>query len=181
VDYFLNNFGTNIKLTVIAGVVSFTAACLVAIRQRRRGRPALGPAARVLTVGSVAMIVTATTSNGFGSGGGFEWTIGDSGLGSWRTDLGAFPETIQSVLLVGNVALYVPLGFFALFGWRRENPLVVLATCLAVSAIIEALQTSVLRGVGSADDFILNAIGMVTGWILGSVAVRLMSFTHDAR
>ena len=45
---------------------------------------------------------------------------------------------------------------------------------IVVPAVVEGSQVFVLQGVGSTDDFILNAIGVPTGWFMGVGARRVV-------
>jgi len=106
--------------------------------------------------------------------GRFVWGVGDDGLRAWSSDLPRFPHTIQSVLLVGNVSIDVPVGLSAALGWLRSLGRSLLVP-IAVPAVVEGLQVFILRGVGSTDDYILNAIGVLTGWSMGVGARRVFA------
>ena len=68
--------------------------------------------------------------------------------------------------IVGNVAVFVPFGFFPPLLWRRwRNPWRVLAHGAAVPALIEFLQIFNGRSV-DVDDIILNFIGVAAGYLL---------------
>jgi hypothetical protein len=176
-DYFFANFRSNIVAALGVTVATLVVTVFAAVNARRRGRSMLTACLRVLAVGAAAAAVTATTLNGAGSGGSLRWGIGEGGLDDWRTDLARFPDTIQSVLLVGNVLLYVPVGFLSVVAWRTVRWPVVLIGCLVLPAAVELLQAAALRGVGSTDDFLLNALGICVGWLIGIVAVTLTDRT----
>jgi VanZ family protein len=76
------------------------------------------------------------------------------------------PTSLASILIVLNVALFVPLGAFAVLGWGR--PWAVLLVALAVSVSIETIQFLALSRIASTDDVILNVGGAVVGACLGS-------------
>jgi hypothetical protein len=121
--------------------------------------------ARLLAGGSVALILAATVGlRGLdGSGGDWILGIGDGGPRWWASDLRDFPETVQSILLVGNVALYVPLGLLGAGGSPPGRRGRVLLACAALSPAIELLQATVLSGGGATDDVVLNLLGLRSG------------------
>jgi hypothetical protein len=126
---------------------------------------------RVFAVGLAVAALAATTTPGPRKAGGFEWAIGSGGLSDWRSDLERFPDTIQSVLLVGNVLIYIPVGFCAALGWSRRLVVALLVT-MTVPALLELSQGwGLIRGHGATDDFLLNSLGVLVGWSLGSGAV----------
>lgn len=96
------------------------------------------------------------------------------GRGSWASpgaDLRQLADVVQAfgslalVLLVLNVVIFVPAGFFgglANLEWRRTVALV-----FATSIGIELLQLSLLAGVASLDDVLLNALGGGLGFLAG--------------
>jgi hypothetical protein len=164
VDYFRQNFGDRVLIVALVLLATGIAAVVVARPPGSTGpRDSVARVSRVSFVGFVAAAIVATTS-AIGRGQGFIWGIGDGGLE--LSDLGRFPDTIQSVLLVGNVAIYIPVGLSAALGWPLHG-MRSLLTALAVPAVVESLQVVVLQGVGSSDDFILNALGVLFGWLLG--------------
>lgn len=69
------------------------------------------------------------------------------------------------VNLLGNVLLFVPLGFFlpALFPRQRSFKRFFLWLCLII-LLIEVVQLFTLRGSCDIDDFILNCIGGCIGY-----------------
>ena len=81
--------------------------------------------------------------------------------------------TFGRVELAANIALFVPLAFFATLATRR--PLVVALAGSGLSAAIEALQ-ALLPAIGRAcdtNDWMMNTIGTVIGVLLagGTAAV----------
>jgi hypothetical protein len=171
VDYFRQNFGGRVVLVALVLLATAIAAVVVARRPgstRRSERVAR--TSRVCFVGFVAAAIAATT-NGLGGGQGFIWGIGDGGLE--LSDLRRFPNTIQSVLLVGNVAIYIPVGLSAAIGWPLQGGRSLLAS-VAVPIVVEGLQVVLLQGVGSTDDVILNAIGVLTGRLMGAGVRRVV-------
>ncbi|MFB9369776.1 VanZ family protein [Kitasatospora albolonga] len=128
---------------------------MVALRQARaRQWP---QAAAVLWGLSLAGVVAATLTPTTTGSSGRTCAIGS---GVWET------ATTQQGLM--NIALFVPLAFFAAVVLRR--PLTVLAACTVLSAVTELCQT--LLGTGrSCDgaDFIDNALGALVGTVAAVV------------
>lgn len=124
--YFLDHYGNQLAAFVLISCGSLVVAVIAGRGAKRNGEVVATKVARVGAVGLASAAVAATTMNGVGSGGGFQWTVGEAGLSAWSADLARFPETVQSVLLVGNVAVYVPLGVCLAIGWpsaRSERSL----------------------------------------------------------
>jgi hypothetical protein len=169
-----SQFGPNVLLTVAIVVGSVSAATVLALRQRRHGEPVLRPVARLLAWCSVAVIIAATLGFRGMDGGDGNWVLGlgDGGLRWGIEDLGIFPHTVQSILLVGNIILYVPLGLFGAFGTPDGRRGRVFLACAGVSLAIELLQANVLGGQGATDDVVLNLLGLTIGWVLGLAVIR---------
>lgn len=165
-DYLRENFADRYAVSLAVALTSVAFAVWI---RRVRG---VTYAIRVCAYGAAMVAAVATSLPfGFDSPDPFLWRLGEGGLSGWAEDLGDFPTTIQSVLLVGNVVLFVPLGLFVALGWRGSvRPLL---AALAVPLSIEVLQAAVLRGVGSLDDLLLNALGILIGWTLGRTAVAV--------
>lgn len=170
---FVSYYALSVKLAFyIALIVSIIAAIIVL--RSRDARQATKHVSRVLAVGSVLVIFVAT---GLPRDWPLKWgagelrlALGQGGLQDWR-DVIREPNTLDSLLIVLNVALYVPLAFFATLGWRR-HPWRVLAFCLLVSLGVEAAQLLVLDGFAATDDVLLNFAGAIAGTVLGVIAAR---------
>ncbi len=82
--------------------------------------------------------------------------------------------------VLGNVALFVPLGLaLGLRGLTRRRAVLLLA---AVSVSIEALQVLVVPNrAGDVDDVILNVTGGIAGYIIGRLAEAAMARQRDRR
>jgi hypothetical protein len=173
----LSQFGFNLALAAAVVVLSGAAASIVAVRRRREGRPRWPAVARVLTAGAVPLIlVTTALPNGWPirwvPGGDLVLEPGTGGLRTWATDLSEFPQTLASILLVANVALYVPLAFFAVIGWGGRYRGRILLGCLVLSLTVELVQYAGLEGVAATDDVLLNMLGAVSGYLLGFLFLR---------
>lgn len=85
------------------------------------------------------------------------------------------PSQAPMVNLVGNLALFVPIGFLVRFG-HRWPVLVITVLGGAFSTAIELAQY-VLGRAADIDDIVLN----VTGTLLGSLAASLLLFALGRR
>ncbi len=128
----------------------------------------------------------------------FGQRIGQSGSGSYAQELEKHLlyrplETIRRFLwvlryssneahirhawvnLVGNVVMFVPLGFFASCFWRKMRKLGwhLLAMALTIVAI-ELLQMFTLLGKCDVDDLILNLVGTTIGFLLWKLWQRIL-------
>jgi len=71
--------------------------------------------------------------------------------------------SIAMLNLVGNIALFVPVGFLIPLVFRRLNWPVALLSAVAVGLSIETAQVILHVGIFDIDDVILNALGVVIG------------------
>jgi glycopeptide antibiotics resistance protein len=68
---------------------------------------------------------------------------------------------------LGNIAIFVPLGFFLPFLFRKiESLITVLIISFLVSFIIESSQLLFKLGQGDIDDILLNTLGAIIGFYL---------------
>ena len=75
--------------------------------------------------------------------------------------------------LVGNVVLFIPLGFLLPRIWPKlRNFFLFLLICSAMILTVEALQLFTLLGSFDVDDLILNLGGMIAGYILCLIIPR---------
>ncbi|WP_083255069.1 VanZ family protein [Amycolatopsis orientalis] len=82
--------------------------------------------------------------------------------------------TLGTVELLANVALFLPLAYFATLATRR--PLTTLAAGSGLSAVIEALQ-ALVPAIGRAcdtNDWLMNTVGAVLGVLLTLGTGRLV-------
>jgi len=78
------------------------------------------------------------------------------------------------VNLVGNVVLFVPVGFFLPLLWKaNRRPVLLTLTLLVIPVAIEFVQLFVGRSV-DVDDVILNFAGEMTGALLYAVVQFLV-------
>ena len=95
-----------------------------------------------------------------------------------QTGLRSATTHYQFGLVLGNIALFVPLGFLVAYAWRR-GPVSALLLGLGASAVLETLQFTALLGLypcayrqADVDDMLMNTAGAMVGWLLGWLIVR---------
>ena len=78
--------------------------------------------------------------------------------------------------LGGNIAAFVPLGFFmpCLFSRQRRFRSAFL-TAVGIVACVELLQLFTLRGSCDIDDLILNIIGFTLGFVIWKLFIKFKS------
>jgi hypothetical protein len=84
-------------------------------------------------------------------------------------EIGNLPLTV--VYVMGNVALFVPFGFFLYLALRRLRILAIAVTVAAsalLSLTVELLQSGIWSRNTDVDDFILNTLGGLCGALLGA-------------
>ena len=83
---------------------------------------------------------------------------------------------IAGINLVGNIALLVPIGFFAPFVYRNMTWRKSLALAVAAGLVIEGMQVVFRVGIFDIDDVILNGLGVMIGyWAFTILAKRVRS------
>lgn len=75
-------------------------------------------------------------------------------------------------ILLGNIVMFVPFGFFAGLLWRGFNWKRALLTGFCITAFIECWQLCVGRSF-DIDDLMLNTLGTFCGWLLALAVQRL--------
>ncbi len=69
--------------------------------------------------------------------------------------------------LLGNVAGFVPFGFFLpVISGKLSRPAAVILSALLVSAVVEAVQLVTRTGCFDVDDIILNTVGAAVGYLI---------------
>jgi hypothetical protein len=165
-----------IPYTVLGAVVfvAVLGAVSVFAHGRRAPRLALRRAARVLLAGALAAVALVTLFGG--SGRGDVRAVPLSGI--WSTVSGG-NDWVGGVLLVGNVLLFVPVGFLIALAigstWRGT-----LLASTALSVAIESVQYFVGRTC-DIDDVLLNALGGGLGAAAAwAVCARWIDIGHRA-
>lgn len=82
---------------------------------------------------------------------------GELTIGSW-----------VKTMLIGNIAMFLPLGFFLPFVTERVNRKNIFVVAIAVPFIVELLQMVFGRSF-DIDDLIYNFIGIVVGFFIAYV------------
>lgn len=75
-------------------------------------------------------------------------------------------------ILLGNIVMFIPFGFFAGLLWRGFNWKRALLTGFCITAFIECWQLCVGRAF-DIDDLMLNTLGTFCGWLLALAVQRL--------
>lgn len=113
--------------------------------------------------------------NGYGTGdglgwfsGGFNfvptlvtWLAGELTLGSWVKQM-----------LVGNILMYVPMGFFLPFVSKKVDKRSIWKYAIAIPATVEVIQPIVGRSF-DIDDLLCNFVGIVFGYFIAVVIMHL--------
>ena len=90
---------------------------------------------------------------------------------------GDFPVELKRhavINLVGNIVLFVPLGFFPSLLWRRFRPLWrCILLCGGIIVCVELAQFVTRLGSCDVDDLLLNVVGICMGY-------GLMRLVHRA-
>lgn len=74
------------------------------------------------------------------------------------------------VNLVGNVVMFIPLGFLLPRIWRKLRGFFKTTLCVALLVtVVEILQYVTFLGSFDVDDFILNLSGAIVGYILWKI------------
>lgn len=89
-----------------------------------------------------------------------------------RTISGASGGAWKFFMLLGNAAMFLPLGFFPALLWHRERLRRSLLVGLGTSAGIEFIQFFVGRS-SDVDDMIINTLGALAGYGVFCVLRRL--------
>jgi glycopeptide antibiotics resistance protein len=66
--------------------------------------------------------------------------------------------------LLGNIVLFVPIGFLAPFVYRRMTWQKSLLLAVSVGLCIEGMEVALRVGIFDIDDVILNALGVMIGY-----------------
>ncbi len=82
---------------------------------------------------------------------------GELTIGSW-----------VKTMLIGNIAMFLPMGFFLPFVTKKVNRKNIFAVAIVIPVIVEVLQIVFGRSF-DIDDLICNFIGIVIGFFITSV------------
>lgn len=156
-----------VQLITIALIVIASVAAAFAVRHRRPGAFGVDPVASCLAFGSLLAILVGTLSRrGDGRAAGGVQLVPLRTLRSYHYDLSDLV-----IYLIGNVALFVPLGLFGYLALRRLIAVTVL--CALVSVGVEILQLPIWTRSSDIDDVITNTTGGLLGALTGFVVLHL--------
>lgn len=176
----LHGFGPQLLLIGAVVVTCGVLATLASLWQSRRPHPPrVAAGALILALGSIVAIGLATlTKRGDGYAHGHLQLDPLVTLRHyWQ---GQDPSTLL-VYVAGNVALFVPLGFFLCLALRRMGWIAVpVAAVIAslVSAAVEVQQLHIWSRSTDIDDFLLNSLGGLVGALLGGAVWAVWLFAR---
>lgn len=148
--------------TMLATLV--LGAALAATTARRKGRErGVRAGAAVLLVGaSITVMILTWAGLGSPGNGGVNLMPG-AGIRAAMDNVNA---RVGLINLIGNVALFVPIGFLAVLAGQSTRRAIVIA--VGVSVMIEVVQF-VLGRTADIDDVLLNALGGAMGALFAPV------------
>jgi VanZ like family len=159
------HFGPQLIAIAVIMLVSVVAA--YAVRHRRHSAFGLNPAATCLALGSALAIAAATLSRR-----DHAWAPGQLQLEPFHTLRGYRHDSSElMVYLGGNIALFVPLGFFLYLTLGRR----ILASticCTLGSIAVEILQVPIWSRSTDIDDVLTNSLGGSLGALVGFFFMR---------
>lgn len=95
-----------------------------------------------------------------------KWLLGEHTIGSWvRT------------MLLGNLLMFVPMGFFLPFVSQRITKGTILPLAVAIPVVIEVLQPVVGRSF-DIDDLMMNFAGILVGYLAAAGIQAVMKKTR---
>ena len=153
-------------MIVYAACAAALLAALPSLRLRRWGR-AVRVASALLLVGGILTVLSTTLRGSTTPTGRVNLVPGASFLGLYSEDYRYAAEN-----LVGNVLLFLPLGFFAIIVTRRRIAQVTLGAA-AFSIGIEMTQLALGDRWVDIDDVLFNTGGAFAGAMAGVGAFRL--------
>lgn len=170
-----------LQLLAIVAVAVIAAAAALAVRHQEPWTTyRLAPAATCLTLGSGLAIAIATlTPRGDATSPGRIELMPLHTLRFYRF-VHFYPGARDDLLfyVIGNIALFVPLGFFLYLAVRRRFALVVLG-CGLTSVGVEILQLPIWSRSTDVDDVLTNSAGGFLGALVALVIVGHWSTSGD--
>ncbi len=161
-------------LIAYAACAAALVAALPSLRQRQWGR-AVRVASAVLLVGGILTVLSTTLRGSSAPTGRVNLVPGASILELFSADYRNAAENV-----VGNVLLFLPLGFFATILTGRRIAQVTLGAA-ALSACIELTQLALGERWVDIDDVLLNTAGALVGALAGAGALRVAAVLDDPR
>jgi glycopeptide antibiotics resistance protein len=154
-------------VVVVAGAVMI----VIVVAGRARGASGLTIIARCALAGAIALIISVTLFPLPVEARLWKHHHAFSNLhfvpfGTIRTQLAFGLEHSEARQLIGNVALFVPLGFLLPAAVRTSRRLwVTLVVAAGLSVLIETLQAILPSHTTDVDDVILNTAGAALGFL----------------
>ena len=130
----------------------------------------------VLRAGTALAVLAVLGATMLPTGGAMRRHVQAEPLHSIRSDFTWLPLDRAVTSVGGNIALFVPLGFFLLLAARRPLPWVV-AVGAATSLAVETAQYVMGTRVSDVDDVVLNTAGTLLG---AAAAVVLRALARRA-
>lgn len=162
----------DVLMVVVASVALAIAVALPAIGKREPMR-AVRQASTALLAGSVVAIVGVTHAGYIIAPDLWQaqHSINLVPFATIRLEAGLLNRDLGLLNILGNIALFVPIGLFAVLSGRFR---VRGAVCLGVllSVLVEMAQYVVGRS-SDVDDVLLNTVGVVVGAVVGAVTAGL--------
>jgi len=118
-------------------------------------------------------------------GGGYSWLLINlkpfNKIGEMKDMLGRGITDYVITEVLGNVALFVPLGFLLPLLWKKQEKLwAMLVTCVGISVFIELVQLLIPQRATDIDDVIMNTLGALLGFAL-YLLVRMLTKSKTDR
>lgn len=89
-------------------------------------------------------------------------------------EYGGMSSGFEVMNLLGNILMFSPVGFFAVWLWRQRRPLLAgMLWTMAFSVLVEFVQLFSMRGT-DIDDVILNTAGGFIGALIGVLLAKLI-------
>lgn len=156
-----------LSVAVLLFAVAAGTASLISARRHRSTRLGALTGVRVLLVGA-AVAVVAVTQVGLHGGPGIN-LVPFRGI---EDELDNVNRQLGILNLVGNVAMFVPVGLLtpAATGWRWGRTVLAGAS---TSVALEVVQVFTGRS-GDVDDVLLNTVGTGLGAVAGVLVARLL-------
>jgi glycopeptide antibiotics resistance protein len=159
--------GAGVAIALVVGVPTLVRGDL---------RTAVVRVARALLLAAVLGVLAVTLLHGVGTGGERHANL-VPGAGI-RAELGNLNRSLGLVNVLGNVALFVPVGLLAPVALQASAGRAI-GGCTALSAAIELVQYVTGRN-ADVDDVLLNALGGAVGALVAVAALAVVRRTWKA-
>lgn len=152
--------------TLLCGFVGLTLVVYLAWVRSARTQVVI----RALLVACILVILAVTCRGSLGNdNGGFSWRLGST----IASELHNINRELGLVNVLGNVAMFVPVGWLVALLVRRRGLVVGALSAAGLSVAIEIWQ-SLSGSFGDIDDVVLNSLGGLTGAVL-AVSIQAAS------